>query len=82
MTLKAVTIKTVDSQAHFSGDPKSYAQKYSYLKTIHLSEEKKESKFEIMNLTKIGQACITPDPYPLCGSFHAGVGWSETILVT
>ena len=31
LTLKALTIKTVDSQAHFSGDPKSYAQKYSYL---------------------------------------------------
>ena len=32
LTFKAVTIKTVDSQAHFSGDPKSYAQKYLYLK--------------------------------------------------
>ena len=31
LTLKAVTIKTVDSQADFSGGPKSYAQKYSYL---------------------------------------------------
>ena len=32
LTLKAVTIKTVDSQAHFSGDPKCDAQKYSYHK--------------------------------------------------
>ena len=47
LTLKAVTIKTVDSQAHFSGDPKSYAQNGRTSKNIHLSEDKKNQNLKL-----------------------------------
>ena len=51
-----------------------------YPKNIHLSEFFLEPNKNRPSLCLFKN--ITPDPYPLCGSFHAGVGWSETILVT
>ena len=44
-----MTIKTVDSQAHFSGDPKSYmyAQNGHTSKNIHLSEDKKNRNLKL-----------------------------------
>ena len=47
---------------------------------------KNKTKNEI-ELKKKAQTCvlyknITPDPLPLCGSSHEGLGWSETIMVS